>query len=376
VAVNQPSLLPFIVAVKVARIFPSSQMLAYASVRSRPHLLFLSDTRKCQCPCSPSSSPSVKYSHMPVFVLGLIFTSSQILANSSVRARPHLPLLSDTRKYKCSRSASSSPLLSCSQYQCSQSASSFSLLRYSQIPMFALSLIFPSSQTLANASVRAQPHFSLLSDTCNYYCSHSAWYSPPLILATASIRAQAHIPLFSDTRKCQRSCLQMPVVALRLIYPSSQIVANISVCAHDHIPLPPDRRKYERSLLSDRRKCQCLHSASHSPPLRSSQLQCSRSASYLPPLRYSQIQVFALANTSVRALAHIPLLPDCRKYQRLRSGSYSPHLRSSQVLLLHFRYWQMPLFALSLKFLSSQIVANSHVCGRPSIPLLSDTRKY
>jgi hypothetical protein len=185
---------------------------------------------------------------MPVFAVSLIFLSPPLFANTNFCAQPHLPLLSDTREYQCSRSASHSPPV-----------------RYSQILVFALSLVFLSSHT------------------CTYQCLCSGSYSSLLIYS--------QVP-------CSRS--QMPVVALRLIYPSSQIVANISVRAQDHIPLlHPDRRKYQCSLLSDRRKYQCSHSASYSPPLRSSQLPV-----FSLSLIFASSQI--LANTSVRAQAHIP----------------------------------------------------------------------
>jgi hypothetical protein len=164
-------------------------MLANANVRAQPHLHLLADTRKYLCVCT----------------------------------RPHLPFLSDTRKYKCLRSASSSPLPSCSPYQGLQLASSFSLLRYSQMPMFALSLIFPSSQTLASTSV-----------------SRSASHSPPVRYS------------------------QILVLALSLVFPSS--------CTRNY--------------------------------------QCLRSGLYSPLLRYSPVPMFALANASGCAQAHISLLSD------------------------------------------------------------------
>jgi hypothetical protein len=171
-------------------IFPSSQILANASVCTRPHLHLLSDTRKCQWLHLASSSPPSRYSQIKVFALSLIFLSSQLLAiPTSVCSWPHLYLFSDIHKYHCSMSASSSPPL-----------------RHSQIPVFSVSLVFPSCQILANTSVRTQPGIPLL----------SYW--------------------------------QLQVFALRLIFPSSQILASTSVRA---------------------RKCQWLHSGSYIPPLRS-----------------------------------------------------------------------------------------------------------
>jgi hypothetical protein len=348
--------------------------LANTSVRAQADIPLLSDRRKYQCSRSGSYSPPLRSSQIPV-PLSLIFLSFQIVANTSVRAQPHIPVLSDTRKYQCSRSASDSPPLRPSQipvfapslilllsdtrnYQCSPSASYSPPLRYSQLPVFALSLRFPSTQIVANTSVRAQPHIPLLSDTRNYQCSRSASDSPPLRSSQIPVFAPRLIFLLSDTRNCQCSpsasyslplrYSQLPVFALSLRFPSSQIVANTSVRAQLHIPLLSDTRKYK----------------------------CSRSASSSPLLRYSQLPVFALglifpssqilANTSVRAQPHLPLLSDTRKYHCSHSASSSPPLRYSQI----------PVFALGLIFPSFQILANTSVRARPHFPLLSDTRKY
>jgi hypothetical protein len=136
-------------AFAISFIFLSCQILANAVVRSQPHIPLVSDRRRCKCWRSGSYSchiltntsvrtqphihlPSVRYAKIPAFAPSLIFQSSQILANTSVhtqahisisfsqiiantivRSRPHLPFLSATRKYKCLRSASSSPLWIC-----------------------------------------------------------------------------------------------------------------------------------------------------------------------------------------------------------------------------------------------------------------------
>jgi hypothetical protein len=142
-------------------IFPCYQIVADTSVCAQPHIPLLSDTREYRCSRSGSYSPPLRYSEIPVCALSLTFPSSQMLANTSVRAPPHIPLLSETRKYQCWRSASYSrfsqntsvrdqphiPLLpDTRKYQSSRSAPYSPPLRYSQIPVFALSLIFPSAQ--------------------------------------------------------------------------------------------------------------------------------------------------------------------------------------------------------------------------------------
>ena len=162
------------------------------------------------------------------------------------------------RKCKCSRSASSSPPLRYSQIPvCLHSASSSFPFRYSQIQVFALGLIFPSSQLLAipgfavgliflssqifaNANVCAQPHLPLLSDTRKYQCfALSLTFPSCQILANTSVGAQPGIPLLLYS--------QLPVFALRLIFPTSQILASTNVRA---------------------RKCQWLRSGSYIPSLR------------------------------------------------------------------------------------------------------------
>jgi hypothetical protein len=252
-------------------IFPSSQILATTSVCAQPPIPLLSDTCKYKCWRSASYSPPYRYSQLPMFSISLIFASCQILADTSVRAQPHIPLLSERRKCKCWRSASYSSHILANTSVRTQPHIPLLSVRYSQIPVFALSLIFLSSQILANTSVRTLAHIPFSQIIANtYQCSWLASSSPPL------------------------SYPQIPMFALSLILPSSQILANTIVLSQAHLPLLSNSRKY----------------------------QCSRSAS--PPLRYLQIPVFALsliflssqilATTSVRYQLHIPLLSDTRIY--------------------------------------------------------------
>jgi hypothetical protein len=140
-------------------IFPSSQILA-----------------KNQCSCSTE------------------YSSSQILANTTVHTQPHSPLISDTRNYESLHSAL------------------YSLhFRYLQLPVIALNLIIPFSLIIVNAIVSGQPHILLLSGTCACQCSRSASYCSPL------------------------RYLQLLMFALSIIFPFSQILATTSVCAQPHI---------------------------------------------------------------------------------------------------------------------------------------------
>jgi hypothetical protein len=199
--------------------FPSSQILAHNTVCAKPHI-----------------PPPRKYLQLQVFALSLILSSSQILAITSVCAQPQIPLLRYLQI----------PLFALSLI--------FLLSDYLQLPLFTLSLIFSSShilattsvpsqpqfpsQTVANASLRAQPRIYLLSDTCNCKCLCSASYSPPL--------RYLHIQVF----------------ALNLIFPSVQILSATNVLDQPHI-----------HLLSDTCRCQCLRSASYSSSLRVLQIQ-------------------------------------------------------------------------------------------------------
>jgi hypothetical protein len=229
-------------------IFPSSQIVANTSVCNQAHIpllsarcmyqCFISDTRKYHCSHSASYSSPLRSSHVPVFALSHKFPSSQILANTTVLAQPHIPLLTDPRKNKCSRSASysssqilahtivhtqpHSPLISDTRnYDCLHSALYSLHFRYLQLSVIALHQIIPFSLIIANTNVSGQPQILLLSGTRTYQCSRSASYWPPLKYS------------------------QIPVFALSLILLSSQILATTNVRPQHHIPLPSNTRKYQ-----------------------------------------------------------------------------------------------------------------------------------
>jgi hypothetical protein len=149
--------------------------------------------------CLPSASYSSppRYLQLPLFALSLRFPASQIFANTTVCAQPHIPPLRLLATTTVHAQPHILPLSYTCNYQCSLSAS-YSLLRPWPILVFTLSLIFPSSQILAttsvcaqppippssqipaNTTVCAQPHIPLYTDTLNYQCSRSASYSPPV----------------------------------------------------------------------------------------------------------------------------------------------------------------------------------------------------